>query len=355
MKKKTSIRDIAAELGVSPTTVSLVLNGKSANSRISPETQNLVLEKAQQMGYVHPLKPKQESRAAFNMQTFCVFFPISSRDYAYTGALERLYAAIMHYKCEKKLSFNCLLQPYNLEKIQDVENMISKKYFDGIIMVGLSDVDLSFLESMDWDVPIILYNRSSSKFACVVCEEYDSGVIVAKHLFARGHNHYGVVRPTIISQNNSLKYSGFVDTILKLGIPPENISVVSSTLNSEGGYNAALQLLRPEMKTTAIFCLDDSIVIGLYKGIQKIGMLIPNDVEIVSAGDHGWTNDLVPSVTNIVPATEECMADCISFLIQVSQSQSLNERALLLRSRFFHPAQLICRESSPAPPSLVLK
>ena len=351
MKKKTSIRDIAAALGVSPATVSLVLNGKSASSRISIETQNLVLEKAQQMGYVHPSKPKTESCTASSTPTFCMFFPVSRHDYAYAGALERSYAAVMHCKEEKRLSFNCLLQPYDLEKIQYVENMISKKFFDGIIMVGLSNADLSFLESKDWDVPIILYNRSSSKFACVLCEEYDSGVTVAKHFFARGHERYGVVRPTLIAQNSSLKYSGFVDTILKLGIPRENITVVSSTLNPEGGYEAALQLLRAEKKITAVFCLDDSIIRGLYKGIQQSGLLIPDDIEVVTAGDHGWANDLVPSVTNIAPATKECMASCISFLLQVCQSQSPSEQALLFRSRFFHPAQLICRESSPLPPA----
>lgn len=351
MEKKTSIRDIAAALGVSPATVSLVLNGKSASSRISLETQNLVLEKAQQMGYARPSKPKKDSSAAPNVPTFCMFFPVSRHDYAYAGALERAYAAVMYCKEEKRLSFNCLLQPYDLEKIWDVENMISKKYFDGIIMVGLSDADLLFLESKDWDVPIILYNRSSNKFACVLCEEYDSGVTVAKHFFARGHKYYGVIRPTLIAQNSSLKYSGFVDTILKLGISRESITVVASTLNSEGGYEAALQLLNSEKKITAIFCLDDSIICGLYKGIHSRGLLIPDDIEIVTAGDHGWANDLVPSVTNIAPATKECMASCISFLIQVCQSQSPSERALLFRSRFFHPAQLICRESSPLPPA----
>lgn len=352
-KNTVTLRALAESLNLSTATVSLVLNNRGNSSRISLETQKKVFDKAREMGYISaktdiPISAKTKPI----IPTFCLLWPVENLYNSYIGddsAIERIAKSLMHHQSSIDFKFNSVFQTYLSGHIEDSSEFISRNYYDGVILAGLCDDDLHYIEHQQWDIPIVLYNRVSNYFASVITDEYETGCIVANHFLARGHSIFAVVAPTIVSQNYSFKHSGFINTLLKNGIPQKNIISVKVSNDSSGGYQAMEKIFQFESTPTAVFCIDDRSVTGIYKYASQHHIQIPQDIEIVTSGDHSWNSYLSPSVTSIKPPVDECMSDCISILIQSITTTDPANITLLSHSRYSHPVHLNYRESSPKP------
>lgn len=351
-KKRVSIRSLAEDLGLSPATVSLVLSGRAENLRISPETQNLVREKAAALGYV-PRKPRKTDKPAerpWKLPRFCILFPIFDYkgDIEDAAGIQRIYKTFLQLQQTTQLQFDFVVKPYLSEKISDVMEYVSGDFYDGLFFTGLCDADLAYLEKQKLDVPVILFNRNSNRFDSVGVDEYASGQIAAEHFFLKGHTAVGAVLPDLVSQNYSLKRSGFVDYFLKQGVPRKNICVSYGSMDRSGGIQATQKLLQQTPRPTAVFCIDDAMVTGMYYAINEAGLTIPEDIEIVASGNHEWTSNLIPSVTSIAPPIKECVLDCVKLFLKAMNEPGKEKEAALTHSQYQHIVHLVYRESSPA-------
>lgn len=354
-KKRVSIRSLAEDLGLSPATVSLVLSGRAENLRISPETQNLVREKAAALGYV-PRKPRKTDKPAerlWKLPRFCILFPIfdykdDKGDIEDAAGIQRIYTTFLQLQQTTQLQFDFVVKPYFSERISDVMEYISGDFYDGLFFTGLCDADLAYLEKQKLDVPVILFNRNSNRFDSVGVDEYVSGQIAAEHFFRKGHTVVGAVLPDLVSQNYSLKRSGFVDYFLKQGVPRKNICVSYGSRDRSGGIQATRELLQQTPQPTAVFCIDDAMVTGMYYAINEAGLTIPEDIEIVASGNHKWASNLIPSVTSIAPPIKECVLDCVKLFLKAMNESGEEKDAALTHSQYQHIVHLVYRKSSPA-------
>lgn len=350
-KNRVSIRRLAEELNLSSATVSLVLNGRAENVRISPETQRIVREKAEQLGYTpRPGRTAQrKSSCSGRIPKFCILFPVFDYkdDVEDAAGIQRIYKTFLQLQQSSTLRFDFVTKPYLSEKIADIMEYISGDCYDGLFFTGLCDADLAYLERQQLNVPIVLFNRNSNRFNSVGVDEYTSGQIAAEHFYKKGHNAVGVVLPNLVSQNYSLKKSGFVDYFLKQGVPRQNICVSYGSRDRSGGLSATQKVLQHVPHPTAIFCIDDAMVTGMYYAIGEAGLNIPKDVEVVASGNHEWTSNLIPSVTSIAPPIRECVLDCVTLLLKAFTEKDSKKEDALPHSQYQHTVHLVYRESSP--------
>lgn len=166
IKKETAtvqIRQIAERLQLSPGTVSIVLNGRGDSMRISKATQQRVQAMAKEMNYQPNMNARRLRQAAGEKASYIIAV------YWCNDFLDELLGKFFQgaYLITKnsKLNVEIVVQPYEFNELKKYrENMNSNRY-NGVIIGGASEDDLSFMEAMDFNIPIILMNRQSNKFS----------------------------------------------------------------------------------------------------------------------------------------------------------------------------------------------
>ena len=194
IKKETAtvqIRQIAERLQLSPGTVSIVLNGRGDSMRISKATQQRVQAMAKEMNYQPNMNARRLRQAAGEKASYIIAV------YWCNDFLDELLGKFFQgaYLVTKnsKLNVEIVVQPYEFNELKKYrENMNSNRY-NGVIIGGASEDDLSFMEAMDFNIPIILMNRQSNKFSWVSISDYESGRKCAKLFAARGHKKAGIL------------------------------------------------------------------------------------------------------------------------------------------------------------------
>ena len=112
--------------------------------------------------------------------------------------------------------------------------------------------------------------------------------------------------------------------------------------NTEGGFGAMQAYLRGGTVPDAVFVLHDNMVAGVMKAIQDHGLIVPDDVEIISIGESNINTLLQPTISSFSGPTEQMSYDCAMLLHTAIRDGVLSDNV----NRSYN-AELICRESSP--------
>ncbi|MDN4480560.1 LacI family DNA-binding transcriptional regulator [Demequina muriae] len=338
--KAVSIKDVAAECDVSATTVSLILNDRADEFRIAPATRERVLEAAESLGYKPPRGSRKRSPVA-RSALWCIFAPV---DFA-SGPTSELFAGVREYALENDVAVETILFPYERGQLADKASWISRQFCHGAIVAGQTDADDEYVENAQFDVPIVVFNRSSKSHASVNIDNYAVGQRAMRHLYGRGHRRFGVVAPPHSSRPMSLRSVGFEDELQGAAgdITAAEVVTVRGSLSHAGGAEAVEQLYREGPGPTAIFVLNDVMVGGLIRELSARGLTVPDDVEVVTFGDMPINTILRPTVTSFAFPMQEMSRECARILHQAAAAPDRRDAAV----RMFD-AEFVVRESSPA-------
>ncbi|MFR3589359.1 LacI family DNA-binding transcriptional regulator [Eisenbergiella massiliensis] len=357
--KKVSLQDIAHALDISTTAVSLTLRGRGTQSRISEKTQQLIFDKAKELGYSYNSKgnsissfPYANGASILNPVSLpfisgkitIYFFGGTASEIESTGAINRFLFSALDYIHSLNLSIDFVLQSFELNKLQESAHLLSKKYCHGAILAGLSDTDLQYLNDTKFDIPIVLYGRSSVEHVCVSTDNYETGAIAARHLFMRNYKHVAYINISSYNKVYSLKKSGFIDTFMKLtGNEPLGCEV---NLDDKVNYEATIKnLLSKFTLPVGLCCFYDFLLLDIFRCASDMNIKIPEDMELISDGDHILNTLLQPNVTSMRPPVEEMSKDCIDFILNMIFTGNTLPKGI----EKSHVVNIIYRDSSPAP------
>ncbi|HEX2946343.1 MAG TPA: LacI family DNA-binding transcriptional regulator [Clostridia bacterium] len=292
-----SIKIVAQRTNLSPGTVSIVLNGRGNDMRISQKTQNLVWEEAKLLGYkpnIHArrLRNRSEDNSA---AIIGVLWPSLYSSELIVGFFDGIQNSILN----DKLNVEVVFKPYQYSEINKIEDVFKNQLFNGVIIVGASDSDVDYLYRMKSAMPVVLFNRQNDKCGSVCIDNYLTGEKVSRLLAARGHKKAGLIGPNLLSRNFSMRRTGFLDGCQRYGItvlPEHNIR---ESLDSEGGCRGIESLLATGSLPTALFLLVSSYGQEVYSALQNEGIRIPDDIEIIGYSDTVSCRLLKPSMTVI--------------------------------------------------------
>jgi LacI family transcriptional regulator len=294
--KKYTIKDIAAESGVSLSTVSLVLNH---NPRISKSTREKVLETMARLGY----QPNRMARALAwrYTRTLAVLLPQLRHTFAdvYFG---EIISGI--YDQANKLGYKVLLEVTRSEFIANKEylDLYDQKIVDGVLFVGANSRHRFMDELADGQRPFLLVNN--------YCKDCDLNYVVsnyrygawqaAQHLVRLGHRSIGFIAgglAEILTSQDVLE--SFREVLAEHNIPFPSEMVVDGWLTEEGGMKATETLLQRNGQLTAIFALNDKMALGAIKQLNQMGRRVPHDVAVVGFDDIPQASYAIPSLTTV--------------------------------------------------------
>lgn len=295
-KRRITIKDIAAESGVSLSTVSLVMNN---NPRISQATRERVLQTIERLGY----QPNRMARALAwrRSRTLAVLLPQLRHTFAdvYFGEI----LSGIHDRASK-LGYKIMLEVARQEFVERKEHLqlFDQKIVDGILFVGANERHRFLADFADGQRPFLLVNNYSKVHPLnYVVSNYRYGAWqAAQHLVRLGHRHIGCIAGGLSEIQTSRDIlDAFREVLAEQRIPFSDDWLADGWLTEEGGAKATASLLERHPELTAIFALNDKMALGAIRQLTDQHIRVPEDVAVVGFDDIPQASYAVPSLTTV--------------------------------------------------------
>ncbi len=275
--EKNSIKDIANRLGLSKGTVSLVLNGKAKEGRISEAVCKKVLKTADEMCY----RPNEIARSLSTGKTMSIGIVITDISNDFFG-----YLTFYIQEEAKKYGYSVIIANSN-ENLKDFSNaivMLLSRQVDGIIFVPVDGGEKIAKEIVDRGVPLVQVDRYYSNIRAnyVVVNNYESSVRAVELLIKKGCRKIAVICYDL--EQNALieRKRGYTDALSRYGLLDETLIKDIEYVNQEEDIRRAIVDLksRREKVDAIFFCSRRVFTIGL-KYIYEEGIRVPEDMMLL--------------------------------------------------------------------------
>ncbi len=302
-----TIKEIAREANVSPTTVSLILNNKSKERKISAQTEQRVLQIAKRMGYLPNLQAVSLKKATGQFSyRIIIFWVADSR----AQTMLRFFRSIEATIEEEKLPFEVLLQPYRAGSLQLALKNELILSCHGIIVCNAAENDLEFLESNSFQRPVILYNRYSKKYSSVVMDDRSIGTIPAEVFASHGKKKPAVITTLPTFNGMNIRQNLFAYTCLSRNMAEPLI--YCSEPCAKGGYETTLRLLEEYPAADCILYMREELALGALRAFTEKNICFPGSKEFIAIGDSalGISEISYPSLSTVHLPLEKVAAEC---------------------------------------------
>jgi LacI family transcriptional regulator len=339
-RPRATIRDVAAEAGVNPSTVSRVLSGNRAET-IRLETKQRVLDAAGRLGY----RPSVLARSLRLQKTMTLgmlvpditnpFFSSIIKG-AEDAARARGYNLILcNSEDEPEREASCL------HALRDHE-------VDGLLIASSQMGDDTIDGLREEAYPFVLLNRATNggDDLAVVVDNYAAARDAIAHLAALGHRRVGHVAGPQTTMTGADRYEGYRAAVRDHGLADDDgLSVEADAFSIEAGNRALGVMLEGPARPTAVFGANDLIAIGMLQRLREMGARVPGDLSIVGFNDIPLAGLLEPALTTVRVPQLEMGAVGARLLIDRLEGRPIEQVRVTL------PTELIVRASTAAPPA----
>ena len=328
-----TIHDIAAEAGVSKSTVSLVLK---KSPLIKPETAAKVWKAAEKLGYVY-------NRMAANLrQKSSNVVGVIVNDLTNPFFVELLIGI------ERVLlqSGYITLMAHTAESAQVQEKVIAsfrEQNAAGILMCpafGTSEEIIDRLREMHLPFVIMVRQLGDLNYDYVGAANTDGTRMATEHLLKLGHTRIGFIGRSQNSLVGLQRQSGYEDAMKQAGLDLNPSWIVDSPVSMQGGQDGAKVLLDMDKGPTAVVCYNDLVAMGVLNELDYRGLRAGKDMAVIGFDDIATAAHTNPPLTTLA--------------INPEQQGEIASRMLLNQLRdhpathnhYFSQPKLMVRESS---------
>lgn len=335
MTSHVSLKDIAAQAGVSFQTVSKVLKGKG---NVSPETRAWILQVAEELGYV----PNALARGLVSQHTATIGVVASDfSDYV-------LAQFVVGAEREARRQGQCVIIGSIDQDGTDSERYIQllmERRVDGIILAAPQlEQNARVGEVLRDSLPVVSMHRVPGvNIARVGSSHSHTGYLATKHLLELGHRCIGTIIGPLNRRVTQSRLRGYQQALQDEGVAYQPELLEESDWQVEGGYAATLRLLQRVPDITAIFAQNDTMAIGVLSALHDQGWRVPEDYSVVGCDDISIAAYAVPSLTTVHIPFYETGEAAVRLLLAMIANQVVEPQGNLL------PVHLVKRNSSAGP------
>lgn len=330
---RVKVKDIAKALGLSPTTVSLVLNDKP--SRISEDTKRKIFAIAQEMQYKERKSSVEEKIKA---KIIGVIIP-NSENMFYQKCLKRIEDVLNNYDYGV-FRYDVSDSPEKCFKA--IENLNSR-LVDGIIIIPPNNINteehyekmLSYFNNAK--IPMILFDRAVYSVFCdfITGDNKYGAHIGTEYLIQNGHKKIGLIVGEKSAYITRKRIQGYRETLEDNYIEFDESLIIYGDFKEESGKLAAKELI--EKGVTAIFAGNDLMAYGIYKYAKKEGISIPEDLSIIGYDNTEICNMLSFRLTTIDQNAENMGEKAADVMIGHFKKKKYEKDQTKPRTYYFTP------------------
>lgn len=289
-KNKLTTAAIAAELGVSKTTVSRALSGKG---RISPETRERVEEYVRQAGYTAIGSINKLERHATNNLALVIPHHFVQLDLPF---LRKSMGGICRMAAQR--GYDILLCYADGENTEQLERQLSANKVDGVILSRtlLDDPCLDLVRQRG--VPFVAMGRLRSPAALQVDHDHVGAAReLTRLLLQMGLRQIAYLGNREAYTVNMDRLEGYRQALEESGLAVDP-GIVFSNVNSDEGRVDALEAAL-EQKPECLLCGDDNLAFEIMKDLQQRGISVPGQLKLASLYDSEILQNNSPTVTAV--------------------------------------------------------
>lgn len=296
---RVRLSDVAREAGVSPTTVSFVLNGRCDS--IAPETQQRVLAVAARLHY----RPHLAARALATGRTRRIGLILNQPESFSTNDtyFSEVLAGIIRRATEHDR--NVLLLSAHYPDWRSLFTDITGGAVDGVLQISKFVLDELTPALIQADFPIVCVSFKHEDDHCLTvdCDNEQGGYLAAKHLIDLGHQRLAVLYPGEEISWGRERMAGIQRAAEEAGVPSECIRALAwneaQMPNKAWVLDAVAWVQRLAPRPTAIICCDEVRARMLAEMLPSVGLTVPADISIVSFNSTETSARCVPPLTSV--------------------------------------------------------
>ena len=308
------MKDIAKAVGVSPTTVSLVLNSKPGAGE---ELRERILRTAKDLGYKTPKGTKVGSLCLLHIarhgHTVNRDHDVFIADY-----IEGLSHEAKH------AGFALEIVTFKQAPMEQILDAALGKASDGFVVLGteLSREDVESFRALRKPLVFLDTYLEFLDFDFVDMNNEDSVFLILSHLHAMGHRQIGFVRAAVETRNIRLREEGFHIGLGRLGLEADRSFIFSVDQTYHGAYDDMKAILagRPRLPT-ALVCGNDVIASGCLKACSDTGIKVPDDLSIVGFDNLPLSAVVDPPLTTVQVSKAQIGRMAVQLLVSRLRSE----------------------------------
>ena len=315
MNQRTKIDDVARMAGVSPRTVSRVINGLPNVSRKAREAIEAAIA---DLDY----RPDFAARALASSRSFFigVIGPPISSDY-FSGLHAALIAA-----CRER-GLHAVIEQVSRDGdpvAEQIGRIVRQIHFAGIVMMSLDDhVQPAVAIAKSAGVPMVAISSNPviGQEKAIRAGEQQGEILLADHFWELGHRRFAVGR---IAAAHFDRGKTFRRRLLELGADPAEIvdfPIDWHLPGLEAGRRLGAQILATSKRPTALFALNDEVAAGATGHFLSAGLSVPVDISVAGFDDSPIAQAIWPALTTIRQPVEAMAREAVSWLLEGSEAQ----------------------------------
>ena len=306
-----TIKDIAQTAGVSPATVSRVLNYDKSMS-VSDETRKKIFDIAEQLNYK---KGKRQKKTAPQTHRIAIV-----EWYTELEELDDLYYYSIRLGIEKKAQE----LGYDIVRIFNNDSLSQLEQIDGIIAIGkFSTKQVKELEQYSPALVFVDSDTLDQGHSCVTTDFEHAVTHVLDHFLQQGFREIGMIagREETADGTTSLddpRLACFCRYLSDKGLYQPTY-VKTGKFSSESGYQLMKDMIdqQKEQMPKAFFIASDALSVGALRALQEAGIAVPQDVQIISFNDTSIAKYVYPPLSTVTVFTEEMGKQALQMLDQM--------------------------------------
>jgi len=293
-QNRATIKDVAAAAGVSITTVSHALSENRA-ARVAPGTRDRVQAVAADLGYAADAVART-MRTQRSQSVGFISDEIATTPFA---------GHLIHGAQDALRARASVLLVATTEYHEDVERQAIRalldRRVDGMLYAAMYHRVVVLPEALSGSPVVVVNARTEdSNTSWVVPDEFRGGWDAADVLLTAGHGRIAMINNVDDIPARHGRERGFRARCSEAGLPAADVVVEHAEAVAQGGYEAAVRLLRSAAPPTGLFCFNDRMVMGAYRAAAELGLSIPTDLSVVGFDDLELISEgLYPGVTTL--------------------------------------------------------
>lgn len=288
--KPVSLKMLAKHIGLSPATISMVLNDVPAAKAIPEHTRKRVLKGAEELHY----RPNFFARSLRTQKSSSIGIIIPEPS---EGSFPLIMKGVEQPLVKAGYFFLLASHLWRKDLMEEYPRLLMQRGIDGLMLINTPLIH-------DLPLPIVAVpgHHAREGVTNIVLDHIQATLLGIRHLHGLGHRRIAFMKGPSFTQDANTRWGGVVEAARGLGLPvlPELcVNFESSTMAPDMGYSVIRELLSRTRDFTAIFCFNDTTAIGAIRALQDVGLRCPEDVSVVGFDDIIGAAYHTPSLTTI--------------------------------------------------------
>ena len=291
--RRVTIHTVAKVAGVSPATVSNVLNDAPY---VSQAMRQRVLSVVETLNF----KPNSVARSLKTKSTATIGLVTNDIDGVFTMPMMR---GVEEAVSAQGLSVLLCNAYGGAQREREHLELLLNKQVDGIILMNGNRVHERSVPALPLDeVPVVYLFQYTHDLPlpCVVPDNFGGGALGTRHLISLGRRRVALINgPAYHYDATHLRLEGYRYALKEAGLPFDPALLRAGEWTEQSGYALAHELMALPEPPDAIFCCNDNLAIGALDALHELGVAVPGEVALVGFNNSYSSEYQRPPLTSV--------------------------------------------------------